>query len=52
MSPGFARNMSRTVLKGGGAFLDAPISGGPQGALEGRLILGPVEGRSIDIAVF
>eukprot|EP00752_Nemacystus_decipiens_P008671 g7739.t1 len=37
VSPRFARNMSQTVRKGGGAFLDAPISGGPQGALEGTL---------------
>ncbi|CAM9381299.1 unnamed protein product, partial [Hapterophycus canaliculatus] len=30
VSPRFARDMSATVRKGGGAFLDAPISGGPQ----------------------
>ncbi|CAM9105106.1 unnamed protein product [Ectocarpus sp. 6 AP-2014] len=37
VSPSFARSMSKAVIKGGGAFLDAPISGGPQGALEGTL---------------
>ncbi|CAM9968552.1 unnamed protein product [Ectocarpus sp. 4 AP-2014] len=37
VSPSFARSVSKAVIKGGGAFLDAPISGGPQGALEGTL---------------
>ncbi len=39
VSPRFARDMSKTVRKGGGAFLDAPISGGPQGALEGVVVV-------------
>ncbi|CAM9598419.1 unnamed protein product [Scytosiphon promiscuus] len=37
VSPRFARDMSATVRKGGGAFIDAPISGGPQGATDGTL---------------
>ena len=40
VSPRFARNVSQMVRKGGGAFLDAPISGGPQGALEGTHVAG------------
>ncbi|CAM9889829.1 unnamed protein product, partial [Ascophyllum nodosum] len=37
ISPRFAKTMAETVAKTGGAFLDAPISGGPQGAKDGTL---------------
>ena len=39
ISPRFAKTMAETVAKTGGAFLDAPISGGPQGAKDGALRL-------------
>lgn len=37
VSPRFSKKMAEAVAKGGGSFLDAPISGGPQGAQEGSL---------------
>lgn len=38
VSPRFSRKMADTVAAGGGAFLDAPISGGPQGAKNGSCL--------------
>eukprot|EP00904_Undaria_pinnatifida_P006797 jgi/Undpi1/3247/HiC_scaffold_15.g06621.m1 len=37
VSPRFSKKMAEAVAKGGGSFLDAPISGGPQRAQEGSL---------------
>lgn len=35
VSPRFSRKMADAVVQGGGSFLDAPISGGPEGAKNG-----------------
>lgn len=38
VSPRFSRKMADTVAESGGSFLDAPISGGPQGARNGSCL--------------